>query len=109
MRRRSTGQQPARKGIDAARPTVPVLRFLGATGTVTGSRFLVDTPTARVLVDCGLFQGLKALRERNWATFPVDPASIDAVVRTHAHLDHSGYTPGLARNGFRDPIFATDH
>lgn len=109
MRRRSTGQQPSRKGIDAARPTVPVLRFLGATGTVTGSRFLVDTPTARVLVDCGLFQGLKALRERNWATFPVDPASIDAVVLTHAHLDHTGYTPGLARNGFRGPIFATDH
>jgi metallo-beta-lactamase family protein len=92
-----------------ARPTVPVLRFLGATGTVTGSRFLIDVPSARVLVDCGLFQGLKALRERNWATFPVDPASIDAVVLTHAHLDHSGYVPGLARNGFRGRIFATAH
>lgn len=93
----------------APRPTVPVLRFLGATGTVTGSRFLVDTPTARVLVDCGLFQGLKALRERNWTTFPIDPASIDAVVLTHAHLDHTGYVPGLARNGFAGRIFATDH
>jgi len=91
------------------RPTVPILRFLGATGTVTGSRFLIDTPTARVLVDCGLFQGLKTLRERNWMTFPVDPVSIDAVVLTHAHLDHSGYIPGLARHGFRGRIFATEH
>jgi len=91
------------------RPPVPMLRFLGATGTVTGSRFLIDTPTARILVDCGLFQGLKVLRERNWATFPVDPASIDAVVLTHAHLDHTGYVPGLARNGFRGRIFATEH
>ena len=62
---------------DVPRPTVPMLRFLGATGTVTGSRFLIDAPSARVLVDCGLFQGLKVLRERNWTTFPVDPASID--------------------------------
>jgi metallo-beta-lactamase family protein len=91
------------------RPSVPMLRFLGATGTVTGSRFLIDAPSARVLVDCGLFQGLKALRERNWATFPVDPVSIDAVVLTHAHLDHTGYVPGLARNGFRGRIFATEH
>ena len=90
------------------RPSVPLLRFLGATQTVTGSRFLIDTPDARVLVDCGLFQGLKALRERNWATFPVDPASIDAVVLTHAHLDHSGYVPALARNGYSGRLFATE-
>lgn len=89
------------------RPPEPVLRFLGATETVTGSRFLVDTPHARVLVDCGLFQGLKTLRERNWTTFPVDPASIDAIVLTHAHIDHSGYIPALARNGFRGTVYAT--
>ena len=89
------------------RPSVPLLRFLGATGTVTGSRFLIDTPRARVLVDCGLFQGLKVLRERNWASFPVAPASIDAVVLTHAHLDHSGYLPALTRNGFTGRLFAT--
>ena len=90
------------------RPVVPLLRFLGATGTVTGSRFLMDTPRARVLLDCGLFQGLKALRERNWATFPVDPASLDAIVLSHAHLDHTGYVPALARNGFAGQIFATE-
>jgi len=95
------------KSAPVARPTVPLLRFLGATGTVTGSRFLIDTPRARLLVDCGLFQGLKALRERNWATFPVPPASIEAVLLTHAHLDHSGYIPGLFRAGFRGQIFAT--
>lgn len=89
------------------RPAVPVLRFLGATGTVTGSRFLLETAHARVLIDCGLYQGLKPLRLRNWAEFPVDPASIDAVALTHAHLDHSGYLPALARNGFQGPIFAT--
>ncbi|MCC6849673.1 MAG: MBL fold metallo-hydrolase [Deltaproteobacteria bacterium] len=90
------------------RTAAPVLRFLGATGTVTGSRFLLETPRARVLVDCGLFQGLKPLRLRNWSPFPVDPASIDAVALTHAHLDHSGYLPALARNGFRGPIYATE-
>ncbi|HSP98832.1 MAG TPA: MBL fold metallo-hydrolase [Candidatus Dormibacteraeota bacterium] len=87
--------------------TTPLLRFLGAAGTVTGSRFLVDTGSARVLVDCGLFQGLKELRLRNWQAFPVPPESIDAVVVTHAHLDHSGYLPALARDGFGGPVFAT--
>ena len=85
----------------------PVLTFLGATGTVTGSRFLIDTPDARVLVDCGLYQGLKELRLRNWAAFPVDPASIDAVVLTHAHIDHSGAIPRLVQEGFTGPIFAS--
>jgi metallo-beta-lactamase family protein len=102
------GAAPATRTRAVQRPTVPLLRFLGATGTVTGSRFLIDTPRARVLLDCGLFQGLKALRERNWATFPVDPRSIDAVVLSHAHLDHTGYVPALIRNGFAGPIFATE-
>lgn len=91
----------------ARRPAIPVLRFLGGTGTVTGSRFLIDTAQARLLVDCGLFQGLKPLRLRNWEQFPVPPESIDVVVLTHAHLDHSGYIPALVRNGFRGPIFCT--
>ena len=85
-------------GADAG--SSPTLSFLGATGTVTGSRFLVDTGQARVLVDCGMYQGLKPLRERNREPFAVDPSSIDAVVLTHAHLDHSGYLPALVRDGF---------
>lgn len=85
----------------------PTLTFLGATGTVTGSRFLIERDGTRILVDCGLFQGPKRLRERNWAAFPAAPASIDAVVLTHAHLDHCGYLPALVRDGFAGPIFAT--
>lgn len=83
------------------------LTFLGAAGTVTGSKYLVDTNGKRLLVDCGLFQGYKQLRQRNWANFPVDPASIHAVVMTHAHLDHSGYIPLLVRNGFSGPVIST--
>jgi metallo-beta-lactamase family protein len=83
------------------------LQFLGATGTVTGSRFLVRTGRATVLVDAGLFQGAKRDRLANWEPFPVDPATIDAVVVTHAHIDHSGWLPGLARDGFTGPVFAT--
>ncbi len=82
--------------------------FWGAAETVTGSRFVVDTDEARVLVDCGLFQGIKNLRKRNWEPFPIDPASIDAVVLTHAHIDHSGYLPRLVRDGFDGPIHCTD-
>jgi metallo-beta-lactamase family protein len=83
------------------------LTFLGAAGTVTGSKHLLDFGDRRVLVDCGLFQGLKELRLRNWAPFPVDAARIDAVVLTHAHLDHCGYLPRLVSQGFRGRIFCT--
>jgi metallo-beta-lactamase family protein len=85
----------------------PTLRFLGAAGTVTGSRFLVTTPRARVLVECGLFQGMKSLRLRNWQPFPVHPESLHAVVLTHAHVDHCGYLPALVRAGYRGPVFTT--
>jgi len=84
------------------------LQFLGANATVTGSRHLVTAGSSRILVDCGLFQGYKPLRLRNWAEFPVDPASIDAVVLTHAHLDHSGYLPRLIRSGFRGRVWCTE-
>ena len=85
------------------------ITFLGATDTVTGSRFLVASDKSRVLVDAGLFQGLRENRKRNWDPFPVDPASIDAIVLTHAHLDHCGYLPLLVRQGYRNKIFATDY
>lgn len=81
--------------------------FWGAAGTVTGSRHLVETAGRRILVDCGLFQGLKPLRLRNWEPFPVDPVSIDAVVLTHAHIDHSGWLPRLVRDGFAGEIWCT--
>jgi metallo-beta-lactamase family protein len=93
--------------LGPARTEVPVLTFLGAAGTVTGSRFLVETPRARVLVDAGLFQGLKALRLRNWEPFPVEPSTLDAVVITHGHVDHVGFLPVLARDGFTGAVHAT--
>lgn len=80
------------------------LTSLGGAGTVTGSKHLLELGGRRILVDCGLFQGLKALREKNWAPLSVDPASIDAVILTHAHLDHCGYLPKLVREGFRGDI-----
>jgi metallo-beta-lactamase family protein len=85
------------------------LRFLGGCGTVTGSRFLVSGAGdgGGLLVDCGLFQGLRELRRRNWAPFPVDPAGIEGVVVTHAHLDHSGYLPVVVRDGFAGPVVTT--
>ena len=83
------------------------LSFLGGTGTVTGSKYLLRSGTASVLVDCGLFQGLKTLRLRNWAPPPVAPKDVDAVVLTHAHLDHSGYLPRLMRQGFAGPVHAS--
>ena len=85
----------------------PTLTFLGAAGTVTGSRFLVETAQSTTLIDCGLFQGLKRLRLRNWEPFPVDPAAIDAVLITHAHVDHVGYLPRLCNLGFEGPVFST--
>jgi metallo-beta-lactamase family protein len=83
------------------------LTFLGGAGTVTGSRTLVTAAGRRILVDCGLFQGLKQLRLRNRAPFPIPPAEIDAVVLTHAHIDHTGYLPLLVRNGFSGPVYCT--
>lgn len=83
------------------------LTFLGATGTVTGSKYLLEDGNTRVLLDCGLFQGLKELRLRNWDVLPVAPSSIDAVVLTHAHIDHSGYLPLLVKNGFKGKIYCT--
>jgi metallo-beta-lactamase family protein len=84
------------------------LTFMGAAGTVTGSKYLLDHAGKRLLIDCGLFQGLKQLRLRNWDRFPLDAAKIDAVVLTHAHIDHSGYLPALAKQGFRGSAFATE-
>ncbi|MFM2024087.1 MAG: hypothetical protein RLZZ56_100 [Actinomycetota bacterium] len=87
----------------------PSIQFLGAAGTVTGSRFLLSYQGTRVLVDCGMFQGLKQLRLKNWADFAVDPETIDAVVLTHAHLDHCGYLPRLVKLGFKGKVFLTEY
>lgn len=83
------------------------LQFLGAANTVTGSRYLLTVNSRRILIDCGMFQGYKYLRERNWRPFPVKPASIDAVVLTHAHMDHSGFVPALAAQGFHGKVYCT--
>lgn len=83
------------------------LTFLGATGTVTGSKYLLEDGGKKFLIDCGLFQGLKELRLRNWEKLPIDPASIDAVILTHAHIDHSGYLPLLVKNGFKGPVYCS--
>jgi metallo-beta-lactamase family protein len=83
------------------------VKFLGASGEVTGSKYLLQIGNFRLLLDCGLFQGRKQLRELNWAEFPVDPSTIDAVVLTHAHLDHTGYLPRLFRNGYNGPVYCT--
>jgi metallo-beta-lactamase family protein len=83
------------------------LTFLGAAGTVTGSRYLLEAGGERLMIDCGLFQGEKELRLRNWSPFPVDPSTIQWLVLTHAHLDHTGYIPRLINEGFRGQVLAT--
>ncbi|OGV25978.1 MAG: mRNA 3'-end processing factor [Legionellales bacterium RIFCSPHIGHO2_12_FULL_37_14] len=83
------------------------ITFLGAAGTVTGSKYLLTFDDKRILVDCGLFQGLKELRLRNWSALPFSPTTLDAVILTHAHIDHSGYLPLLVKNGFTGPIYCT--
>ena len=90
-----------------AAPERPSLTFLGAARTVTGSKFLLDAGGARVLLDCGLYQGARELRRRNWEELPFDPARLDAVVLTHAHLDHSGALPLLVRQGFGGQVLCT--
>ncbi len=84
------------------------IQFLGATGTVTGSKYLVSAGNSQILLDCGLFQGYKQLRLRNWDAFPFDVRSLDAVVLTHAHLDHSGYLPLLIKHGYRGKIYCSE-
>lgn len=83
------------------------IQFLGAAGTVTGSKYRVTHEHTRILVDCGLFQGYKPLRLRNWEPLPIAPSQLDAVILTHAHLDHSGYLPLLVKNGFRGKVFCS--
>lgn len=83
------------------------IQFLGATETVTGSKFLVETGKLQILIDCGLFQGVKELRKRNWKELPFDVKKLDAVVLTHAHIDHTGYLPVLYKKGFRGPVYCT--
>ena len=83
------------------------ITFYGGVGTVTGSKYLLENNGRRILVDCGLFQGLKELRERNWQDPPFDPHSIDAVIITHAHIDHTGWLPRLVKLGFSGPVFTS--
>ncbi|ERM83660.1 metallo-beta-lactamase [Rhodonellum psychrophilum GCM71 = DSM 17998] len=83
------------------------IKFLGGAKSVTGSRYLLEVDHTKILVDCGLFQGLKALRLRNWESFPISPSKIDMVILTHAHIDHSGYLPKLVKEGFNGPIYCT--
>jgi metallo-beta-lactamase family protein len=85
---------------------MPKITFLGAAGTVTGSKYLVEAEGKKLLVDCGLFEGSKDLKQRNWEKLPIDPATIDWVLLTHAHIDHTGYLPRLTRNGYHGPIYA---
>lgn len=83
------------------------LQFLGAAGTVTGSKFLLSVGPDQWLVDCGLFQGYRELREKNWSQTPVNPTTLNGVLLTHAHIDHSGYLPVLVKNGYSGPVYTT--
>ncbi len=83
------------------------VHFLGATETVTGSKFLVESDNVQVLIDCGLFQGIKNLRSLNWEPPPTKLDKLDAVILTHAHIDHTGYLPLLVKNGFKGPVYST--
>ncbi len=83
------------------------LSFWGGVGTVTGSKYLIEAERARVLIDCGMFQGLKKLRERNWQDPPFNARSVDAVLITHAHIDHTGYLPRLVKLGFNSPVYCS--
>lgn len=83
------------------------IHFLGAAGTVTGSKYLIETPEKNILIDCGMFQGLKELREKNWEHLPIDVSEIDVVLLTHGHLDHTGYLPRLVKQGYRGRIIGT--
>ncbi|GMN11763.1 MBL fold metallo-hydrolase [Croceitalea sp. MTPC9] len=83
------------------------IHFLGASGTVTGSKFYLETPELNIMVDCGMFQGLKELREKNWEPLPIDASKIDVVLLTHGHLDHTGYLPRLVKEGFKGDIIGT--
>jgi metallo-beta-lactamase family protein len=86
---------------------MPTLSFWGAAGSVTGSKYLIESERARVLIDCGLFQGGHELRDRNWQEPPFNAASVDAVIITHAHIDHTGYLPRFVRHGFRGPVYCS--
>src|SRR5215470_12239939 len=106
-------QSSAQERLHKSEVHLAYIQFLGAAGVVTGSKHLINTdgPTGKegiqVLVDCGLFQGQKEWRERNWADLPIPAREIDAVILTHAHLDHSGWIPRLVKQGFHGPIYAT--
>src|SRR3954470_9879430 len=86
---------------------MPNITFFGGAGTVTGSRYLIQNNDKRILVDCGLFQGLAELRQRNWDPLQFDATSIDAVILTHAHIDHTGYLPKLVKLGFEGPVITS--
>ena len=83
------------------------IKFLGASGTVTGSKFYLETPELNIMIDCGMFQGLKELREKNWEPLSIDASKIDVVLLTHGHLDHTGYLPRLVKEGFKGDIIGT--
>src|SRR5512143_195144 len=98
---------PASSHLLVCGATMTTIQFLGAAQTVTGSKYVLDANGSRVMIDCGLFQGLKELRLRNWETLEVNPASIPWLLLTHGHIDHSGYLPRLVRDGFKGRIYAT--